>query len=42
MNEKKVLSDTNKIKSEIRKKNKHLYSLYTKILEERIRTGQYR
>ncbi len=29
-------------KSEIRKKNEHLYSLYTKILEERIQTGQYR
>ena len=29
-------------KSEIRKKNKHIYSLYTKILEERIQTGQYR
>ena len=25
-------------KSEIHKKNKHLYSLYTKILEERIQT----
>ena len=31
-----------KRKSEIRKKNKHLYSLYTKILEERVQTGQYR
>ncbi len=29
-------------KSEIRKKNEHLYSLYTKILEERVQTGQYR
>ena len=26
-------------KSEIRKKNEHLYNLYTKILEERIQTG---
>ncbi len=42
MNEKKVLSDTNKRKSERRKKNKHIYSLYTKILEERILTEQYR
>ena len=29
-------------KYETRKKNEHFYSLYTKILEERIRTGQYR
>ena len=29
-------------KSEIRKKNKHLYGLYTKILEERIQTDRYR
>ena len=29
-------------KSEIRKKNKHIYSLYTKILEEKIQTDQYR
>ena len=38
----KLNRNINALNLQIHKKNEHLHSLHTKILEERIQTGQYR